>query len=109
MLNSTCAPKKWAERSNYLANILLHQFGTRDADEGAIGVVRNGTCKQGFARPRWSIEENALGLRYAEGFEKLGVLDGQFDDLGSGRKRGGREGGRGGVSVWKGVNRLSAR
>ena len=64
-----------------LSNILLHQLGTRHADEAAVGMMRDGTREESLAGTGGAIEENALGLCDTEALENLGVLDRKLDNL----------------------------
>jgi len=42
-----------------LAEVLLHELGAVDADEGGGGVVRHRLGEHGLARAGWAVEENA--------------------------------------------------
>jgi len=53
------------------ADELLDQLGAGDANEGALGVVGDGTSEQGFSGARWSVEQDTFGLSDAEGVEEL--------------------------------------
>ena len=64
-----------------LADVLLDQLRAGDADEGAVGVVRDRAGQQRLARSGRAVEEDPLRLRDAEGVEELRVLDGELDDL----------------------------
>jgi hypothetical protein len=44
-------------------------------------VVRHGAREQRLAGAGRPVHEHALGLRHAQRFKQLGVLDGQLDDL----------------------------
>mmetsp|Transcript_38171 Transcript_38171/g.107902 ORF Transcript_38171/g.107902 Transcript_38171/m.107902 type:complete len:380 (+) Transcript_38171:280-1419(+) len=70
-----------AHQAAALADVLLHELAARDADEAAVRVVRHRPGEQRLAGPRRAVEQHALRLGNAEGFEDLGVLDRQLDDL----------------------------
>jgi hypothetical protein len=61
--------------------VLLHELGTADADEAAVGVVGDGAGEERLSGSGRAIEEDTLRLGDAEGVEEFGVLDGQLDDL----------------------------
>ena len=65
----------------HLANVLLHQLRPRHPDEGAVCVVRDRAREQRLARARRPVHDHALGLRDAERFKQLGVLDRELDHL----------------------------
>mmetsp|Transcript_17530 Transcript_17530/g.52738 ORF Transcript_17530/g.52738 Transcript_17530/m.52738 type:complete len:264 (+) Transcript_17530:600-1391(+) len=70
-----------AHHAAALANVLLHQLAARHPDEAALRVVRHGPREQRLAGAWRPVEEDTLRLRDAQGFEDLGMLDGQLDDL----------------------------
>lgn len=86
MLKERGAPRERHTRSlfagpTHLADVLLHQLRARNADKGAISVVSNGACKKRLPRSGRAVQKHALRLSHAERLEKLGVLNGQLDDL----------------------------
>jgi hypothetical protein len=64
-----------------LPNILLHKLTSTNPDELAIRMMCHRPCQKRLTRPRWSIEEDSLGLCNAKGFKEFGVFDGQFNDF----------------------------
>jgi hypothetical protein len=70
-----------ADHAAAFADVLLHQLGARDADEGAVRVVRHGARKQRLARAWRAVQQHALGLRDAQRVEQLRVLDRQLHHL----------------------------
>ena len=70
-----------AHHPGTLADVLLHELGTRDADEATVGVVRHRAGEQRLSGTRGTVQDHTLGLSDAEGLEQLGVLDGQLDNL----------------------------
>ena len=70
-----------AHHPRALADVLLHELRSGDADEATVGVMRHRTRQEGLARAGRTVQDHALGLRDAEGFEKLRVLDGQLHHL----------------------------
>ena len=63
------------------ADVFLHELRAGHADEFAVGVVRYCAREERFAGPGGAVEEHALGLGDAEGFEELGVLEAELDDF----------------------------
>ena len=70
-----------AHHARALADVLLHELGAGDADEGAVGVVRHRAREQRLARAGRPVHEHSLRLRDAKALEQLRVLDGQLDHL----------------------------
>mmetsp|Transcript_15463 Transcript_15463/g.58588 ORF Transcript_15463/g.58588 Transcript_15463/m.58588 type:complete len:439 (+) Transcript_15463:3359-4675(+) len=70
-----------AHHAGPLADVLLHELRAAHANEGAIGMVRNGAGKKRLSGARRAVHEDSLGLGDAEGFEELRVLDRELDHL----------------------------
>jgi hypothetical protein len=73
--------EQFSHHASALADVLLHEFRAGDSDEGAVGVVSDGSGEQGLAGSRRTVHEDSLGLGNAQRLEDLGVLDGEFDDF----------------------------
>mmetsp|Transcript_30952 Transcript_30952/g.56106 ORF Transcript_30952/g.56106 Transcript_30952/m.56106 type:complete len:205 (+) Transcript_30952:288-902(+) len=65
----SCHDEQFADHTGPLPDVLLHQLCTAHADEGTIGVMRNGTCQKRLTRPGWAVEEHPLGLSDTQRFE----------------------------------------
>lgn len=70
-----------AHHSRTFTNVLLHQLGSTDTDEAAVGVVCDGTRKKRLSSTGRTVEQDTLGLGNTETLKELRVLDGQLDDL----------------------------
>mmetsp|Transcript_2966 Transcript_2966/g.5482 ORF Transcript_2966/g.5482 Transcript_2966/m.5482 type:complete len:378 (-) Transcript_2966:7-1140(-) len=77
----SCHDEQFAHHATAFSNVLLHQFGSRDADEGAIGVVGHGASEQRLARSGRAVQQDSLGLRDSQTFKEFGMLNGKFNDF----------------------------
>jgi len=58
----------------------LDEIGSRDGEEGDVGLAGDGLGQQGFSRARRADEQDALGDFAAQALELLGLLE-ELDDL----------------------------
>ena len=73
--------EQFTDHAGTLADVLLHKLGTGHTDEGAVGVVGDGTGQEGLPGTGRAVKEDTLGLGDAETVEQLGMFDGELDDL----------------------------
>jgi hypothetical protein len=70
-----------AHHARALADVLLHELGAGDADEGAVRVVSDRAGEQRLAGAGRAVQQHALWLCNAERVKELWVLDRELDDL----------------------------
>lgn len=76
-----CHDEELANHAAAFANVLLHQLGTRHADELAVGVMRHRSGQQGLAGAGRTVEQDALWLCDTKRLEQLWMFEAQLDDL----------------------------
>lgn len=70
-----------SHHSGTFTNVLLYKFRTRYPDESTVGVMCNRSSEKGLTRPRWTVEQDALGLSDTQTLKEFGVLNGQLDNF----------------------------
>mmetsp|Transcript_21145 Transcript_21145/g.36300 ORF Transcript_21145/g.36300 Transcript_21145/m.36300 type:complete len:231 (-) Transcript_21145:456-1148(-) len=70
-----------ADHTRTFAEVLLHELGADDPDEGGGGVVRHSLGQHGLSRPWGSVEKDSAGRVDADLFVEVEVGEGQLDCL----------------------------